>query len=227
MEHAKKYALVPEEMLTRHTISNKQLSDLDKSMIEILNSSLEDHEKVSRYYDLLQKRLKMNQFNSPYKLTEVKSSKEEENSDKETEESPITIKKEDRRDEKLGDSYDSIILNSIPPNLKRRADNALSILKSRPDILKWNNQGEICYRGETIPQTNIADLFNLMFTDKKKTHILAKNTFLSALEELNLPKQYIRNKYLKLPITVKIPDVEMKNKSDVSPQAGEKKWESY
>lgn len=225
MEYAKKYALVPEEVLTRHTISNKQLSDLDKSMIEILNSSLEDHEKVSRYYDLLQKRLKMNQFNSPYKLTEVKPSKEEIISVKETTESPITIKKEDAR-EKLDDSYDSIILSSVPPNLKRRADNALSILKSRPDVLKWNDKGEISYRGETIPQTNIADLFHLIFTDKK-THILAKNTFLSALEELNLPKQYIRNKYLKIPITVKTSNVEMKNKSDVSPKRSEKTWESY
>lgn len=213
MEFAKRFALVPEETLTKHSISKKQLSELDQAMIQILNSSLEEHEKVIRYYELLQKRLKLKQFNPTHKLAQVESTQPLSEGEK-----PLS---EDPQERKLHDSYDDFILNSVAPNLKRRAQSALSVLKSRPNILSWNDKGEIIYHGEKIQQSNIADLFNLIFTDKKKTFIPAKDSFLNALEELNLPKQFIRNKYLK----VSSPDV--KKKKVKHENVVERKWENF
>lgn len=229
MEFAKKYALVPEESITKHTISSQQLSDLDKTMVQILNSPLEDHEKVHRYYELLQKKLKMNEYNSPYKIPEMNSANKIPLEEKILpapiieNENPQIIKEE----KQSGYSYDDIILESVPPNLKGKADTALNILKSRPDILSWNNKGEISYHEEKIPHSNIADMFNLIFTNKKTVNIPAKNNFLSAVSELNLPKQYIRNKYLTVPNTVKSPDVKIKRKYNITPKKNVQNWESY
>lgn len=46
MEFATKYALVPEEDLSRHVPTKKQMTEFDVAMSKILNSSLPDHEKI-------------------------------------------------------------------------------------------------------------------------------------------------------------------------------------
>lgn len=51
-----------------------------------------------------------------------------------------------------------------------------------------------CYSGENYENSNITDLFNWMFTNKKKT-VNAQSEFLSILKELNVPQHFLRNKY--------------------------------
>ncbi|XP_035229668.1 zinc finger protein 107-like [Stegodyphus dumicola] len=146
MEFTKKYVLVPEEMMTKHTISDKQLSELDKAMMHILNSSDDDREKLVRYYELLQKKLNLKEYNSPFKppkddsqnslddSAEMKKVKEEE------EEAPSSVTDGDKQ--MTVTDYSTVILDSVPLRMRRKAQNALAILKRHPDILKWNDKGE-------------------------------------------------------------------------------------
>lgn len=189
MEYAKKYALVPEESLSRHTPTPKQMSQFDKEMSHILSSSLNDHEKVQKYYMLLQKKLNLENFNSAFipasiMNEEKKSTQPQEGSQQLENISPIK------------QEYDTVVFNSLPKSLKNMGESLLQILRTHPEILSWNNQGEISIKGRNIPSSNLADLVSLILTNKKKTDYVGKQNFLSALQELNVPQLYFKNKHL-------------------------------
>lgn len=179
MEHAKKFALIPEHLMSKHIVSEKQLSELDKSMMHILKSSLEEHEKVRQYYNLLQKKMNMEEYNPPWKPPQETSEDKQ----------PTEEMKED--------PYEVVILNSVPYPMKKEALKALDIIKAHSDTLKWNDKGEILVKNELISKTNIADLFNIIFThNKKKTHVTGIQEFLEALNSMNMPRHYIKNKHI-------------------------------
>ncbi|GBO09936.1 hypothetical protein AVEN_4770-1 [Araneus ventricosus] len=183
MEHAKKFALIPEHLVSKHTVSDKQLNDLDKSMLNILNSSLEEHEKVKQYYALLQKKMNKEEYNLPWKPPEESAPLNN------IEVEPILPRKED--------SYDRVVLNSVPQGMKNEASKALDFIKEHSNILKWNDKGEILIGNELISKTNIADLFNIIFThNQKKTNVAGIQEFLAALNLMNMPKHYVKNNYL-------------------------------
>lgn len=183
MEHAKKFALIPEHLMSKHTVSDKQLNDLDKSMLNILNSSLEEHEKVKQYYALLQKKMNIEEYNLPWKPPEETAPLNN------IEVEPMLPRKED--------PYDRVVLNSVPQGMKNEASKALDFIKEHSNILKWNDKGEILIGNELISKTNIADLFNIIFThNKKKTNVAGIQEFLAALNLMNMPKHYVKNNYL-------------------------------
>ncbi|GFX52721.1 uncharacterized protein TNCV_3980241 [Trichonephila clavipes] len=63
-----------------------------------------------------------------------------------------------------------------------------------------------------------ADLFNMIFTNRKPSTIIAKEEFLQALQELNIPRHYIKNKYLKTPfVKQEMQAVPVKRKQYVKP----------
>ena len=191
MEHAKKYALIPEESLSKHVPTQKHMTAFDKEMARILNSSLGEDEKVKLYYELLQKKLKMNFFNTPVQAAIRKEDMEEEEKvfiKKEQPEKKPTIKE-------FSSNYDGILLNSVPVKLKRYAGEMISLIRRHPDILDWNESGQILYHRAVIPKSNIVDLFNLIFTNRK-SHVAAKDSFLSALDEMNIPRHYVKNTHL-------------------------------
>ncbi|GBM55753.1 hypothetical protein AVEN_190338-1 [Araneus ventricosus] len=183
MEHAKKFALIPEHLVSKHIVSDKQLNDLDKSMLNILNRSLEEHEKVKQYYALLQKKMNIEEYNLPGKPPEEPAPSDN------IEVEPMLPRKEN--------SYDRVVLNSVPQGMKNEASKALDFIKEHSNILKWNDKGEILIGNELISKTNIADLFNIIFTrNKKKTNVAGIQEFLAALNLMNVPKHYVKNNYL-------------------------------
>ncbi|GBN05754.1 hypothetical protein AVEN_82470-1 [Araneus ventricosus] len=183
MEHAKKFALIPEHLVSKHTVSDKQLNDLDKSMLNILNSSLEEHEKVKQYYALLQKKMNIEEYNLPWKPPEEPAPSDN------IEVEPMLPRKED--------SYDRVVLNSVPQGIKNEASKALDFIKEHSNILKWSDKEEILIGNEFISKTNVADLFNIIFThNKKKTNVAGIQEFLAALNLMNMPKHYVKNNYL-------------------------------
>ena len=188
MEHAEKYALIPEELLSKHIPSQQQMSEFDLAMSKILNSSKPDHEKVQKYYDLLKRKMNLEEYNPPWKS----SSKEEEDEPSKKEDLIKPLIKE----EQSGNNYNDTVLNAVPQNMKRQANNLLQMLKSHPNTLRWNDKGEVIYKDQKLPQLNIADLFNLIFARHKMKTLIAKDEFLQALDELNVPKHLIKNKQL-------------------------------
>lgn len=209
MEYAKKYVLVPDQRLSNHTPSGEQLSEFDKAMSKILNSKLDEHIKVQRYYDLLQRKISLQENNQPW--TTVK------------EENPPEFKSPKQDPE---EDYSTVILNSVPSKLKRQAVSLLQLLKAHSNILRWNKQGQITFKDQHLKDSNLADLFNLIFTNRKLLHIPAAYEFLQALREMNIPKHYIKNKQL-LQYNESLSTPVKKKKKSMSPRMNVKKmWES-
>lgn len=218
MEFAKKYALVPEDMFSKHVPNKKQMTEFDREMSNILNSSLDDYEKVQRYYELLQKKMNIENFNLPWK-TSTSNPEKEPPKTKSTEE-PKASEEED-------DDYTLTVLNSVPTSLKKQAEGLLHILKKHSDILTWNKHGEITYKDRKHDHSNLADLIGMILTNRKNIHIKGKEDFLSALNEMNAPRLFIKNKHLS---TVEEPVI----KKEELPRAKYKKskrvaskWDSF
>lgn len=194
MEFAKKYALVSEDQLSKHVPTQKHMSDLDNEMSRILNSSLNEYEKLRKYYDILQKKLNMENFNLPWKtitpeITTHDSVVKEEEEEKEKK----TLEHEPEKEL----YYDSMILNSVPSRMRNHANNLLQILKNHSNMLSWNEKGEISVHNRKYEHSNIGDLFNLLFTHNQK-RVKAQQEFLSVLHDMNVPKHLIKNKHLSM-----------------------------
>jgi hypothetical protein len=210
MEFAKKFALIPQEQFSKHVPTEKDMSDLDMEMSKILKSSLDEHEKIRKYYEILQKKMNLENFNLPWK-------KNEDSVDSENNFPPVpdVSKISTPKEESAG--YDSMILNTVPQNMQKQASHLLQIVKKQPKMLSWNDKGEIFIRDTKLENTNIADLFNLIFTHKKKS-VKAQDEFLKILYEMNTPKHYVKNKYLTL---------KDKSKRSTNKQLKNVKWTSY
>ena len=61
----RKFAVVPYDQLNKHVVSPRQISDFDEEMSKILNNAqLSDQEKVQLYYQVMQQKFKMEEFNT-------------------------------------------------------------------------------------------------------------------------------------------------------------------
>lgn len=186
MEFSKKFVLVPEG--SKHVPSDRQISDFDKEMLKVLNSTLNDYEKVRKYYELLQNKMKMEEHNTPWVTTQLDDLSDVKNMN---EEIPIKDKKESF-------DYTTVVLNGVPPVLKKQASSLLQLIKKDPSYFKWNEKGELSIKGQTLPNSNLADLFNLIFTNRKNyIQLVGKDEFLKALADMNVPHHYIKNKNIR------------------------------
>lgn len=187
MEHAKKYALVAEEDLSRHVPTKKQMTEFDVAMSKILNSSLPDHEKVQQYYELLKRKMDLQEFNTPWKS---KLPEEEENEPESKPEEPEPeVKQEPVND------YDTFVLNSVPNPMKKQAEALLTLLKSKSSKMNWDPSGAITYNGKKL-DGNLAEYFRLIFCVNKKPSNVTSTEFLQALKDIGVPESTIKNKHL-------------------------------
>ena len=221
MAQVKKFALIPEELVVKHTVSNKRLSELDRTMMSILNSNLPDHEKLVRYHEVLQKSLNLQQFNTPNHekrdLSEKKDTPQGTSQDI-PKGAPQGIRQEAEK-KPLQVNYQDLILPSIPKNMREKAANVLGLIKNQPDILSWNSKGQLVVNKEEIPDSNIIDFFTHLYKSRK--NISNSVVYDKVLKELNIPMQFIGNaKLLKMSEKKSFP----KRKRVVKPPI---KWEPY
>ena len=226
MEFATKYALIPEDDFSKHVPSKQQMTDFDIAMSKILNSSLPDHEKIQRYYELLKRKMDLQEFNIPW----LSKQPEEEKNKPPTEKS---IKQESPVKQEPQQDYDSLIISSVPAPMKTQAENLLNFLKKHPNIIQWDQRGRITHHGRKLEQSNVAELFHLIFCVNKKASVPAQNEFLQALQEIGIPSSIIKNKHLNAhpktvnPLHGKSPRRKfVKSKKRLNVQKGGS-WESY
>lgn len=183
MEFSKKFVLVPESDFSKHTPSQKQLSEFDKEMQKILNSKLQDFEKLQLYYDLLKRKMNLEDFNPPFKMDVTEKDEPPKPAEDETMQNPAN-------------SEDNI-LKMIPTGVQKQGEQLLQYLKTYPNILRWNERGEIIYKNQLIPKSNLTDLIGLILTQRKSyKHLSGREEFLKALSSMNTPKLFFKNKYL-------------------------------
>jgi len=196
MAQVKKFTLVPEELVIRHAVSKKRLSELDKLMIKILNSDLPDQEKLTRYQEVLQTSLNLQEFNRP--IVKIKENIENYPTSKSLSDQEIEMNKKDSEEIELdkkeyGYSRD-IILAAMSKSKRNKAENILTLIQQQPEVLSYNELGEISLYGRKLSDSNIIDFLNYMFDSRKV--VPHKNMFNKAVNDLNIPKSFITNKRL-------------------------------
>lgn len=175
MEHAKKMMIVSPELFQRLTatsvtedVHEKILGELDNDMQNVLKSELDDREKWTEYYQVLQRYLQFsNQIRKPIDI-----------------EGPILNKLP---------LADTEILDTIPKIYKRNAQCLVNILK-RSENIEWDNKGIVSIKGETMPSSNIIDLINDVVRSRKTTNPVGSKPFVALLNDLNVPNELINSR---------------------------------
>jgi hypothetical protein len=190
MENAKKMILVPESTFLRlkkaDAPQDRQLVSLDSEMQHIMGrTDLADIDKVKLYNQHLQRYLAIS--NRPPKTSNIK---------------PISVEKGDLETNdnhqnatpNILNTVDQRILRSVPKIHNRKTEQLIAVMKEHPDILKWNAQGQVFFKGDPIPESNIVDLVNDLMSQRKDYSPPGWQTFLRGLTALNVPHTYIGNK---------------------------------
>lgn len=90
---------------------------------------------------------------------------------------------------------DSQVIRSVSSKMQRKAGLLLDHLK-KSNVIQWNDDGEISYRGEPIPGSNIVDLVTNTMKIKSSSRLpppAGSNEFAQALKETKVPREYVVN----------------------------------
>jgi hypothetical protein len=183
----KKMILVPEQNFTRHGATPEYLTELDQQMKAILHSQHAEDIKIRLYNDVLQKRIQAGLLNIP------ELPKEEKESD------PVAATSKEEEEEEEESAYLSStpeILSSVPKSQQNNAKTLMNILRQHPNIIHFNNKGEVVYHGKSIPGSNFASLLNFTLRRPGKAASIPTgfSQYKKAILSLNLPQGLIKNK---------------------------------
>ncbi len=88
---------------------------------------------------------------------------------------------------------DDIIVRGIPKTMRTRAIALLERLKARPDVISWDDMGQVKIDGTLIPKSNISDLVSSAMRSRKYFDPVASREFFDVLSNLNVPEDLVRN----------------------------------
>ena len=87
----------------------------------------------------------------------------------------------------------NIIVRGIPKTMRTRAGALLERLKARPDVISWDDMGQVKIDGVFIPKSNISDLISNAMRSCKNFNPIASQEFFNVLSKLNVPRDLVRN----------------------------------
>ncbi len=187
MEYAKKMALVEPRLLENlqvhqqisHMPMAKAMTFLDQDMEAVLSRhDLNTDEKVKRYNQVLQRYVNY------------------EDKRKEIEQAPIQMQLQapsvtsHESSVMSPDPIEVEVLASVPKTMKKKAELLLQRIKTSPSI-RWTEKGELIYKDQMIPNTNISDLVNDTLRKRKRFEPEGWQTFAQALKETNVPQDLV------------------------------------
>ena len=88
---------------------------------------------------------------------------------------------------------DDTIVRGIPKTMRTRAIALLERLKARPDVISWDDMGQVKIDGTLIPKSNISDLVSSAMRSRKYFEPVASQEFFDVLSNLNVPRDLVRN----------------------------------
>ncbi len=88
---------------------------------------------------------------------------------------------------------DDMIVRGIPKTMRTRALALLERLKARPDVISWDDMGQVKINGTLILKSNISDLISSAMRSRKHFDPIGSQEFFSALSDMNVPKDLVRN----------------------------------
>ena len=190
MEHVKRLVLVPEHMAEQRKKPlaaplATQVNEIDSDMQDIIRrQDIPIDEKAKLYDQNLQRYLTFydKRKNKPLRVNVTHTDQAEEpqgeQSIEETEPS---------------DEIETDIMDSVPATMKSRARQLIKKLKSNKDLVGWNEQGQMVFKGRTVPSTNIVDLVNDSLRQMKNLNPDGWELFSKVLGHLNVPEGIVRN----------------------------------
>ncbi|CAH1240718.1 Hypp6074 [Branchiostoma lanceolatum] len=204
MEHAKKMALVPQELLT--TIQAKQQEEmsplvkttvsLDDDMKTILSrQDIPDDQKAVLYQQLLQRYLtyrdkrrtepvSVRLLSSPTTTDTVPST-----DGKTIDSSPTNVTRSVSSSEK-----DKAILGAFPKTMKSRARQILDTIKDKGgDVIGYDDQGQLLFNKQVVPGSNVSDLIRDTLQRRKGFNPIGWRSFARGLARINAPEAAIRH----------------------------------
>jgi len=201
MEHSRKMALVPQELLS--TIQAKQQEQtsplvktavtLDEEMKSVMERpDLPDDEKATLYQQLLQRYLTYRDkrrtepvtvrvLSSPTTVTNTATT--DANTDGKSPSTPVSSGKEDQS-----------ILEAFPKTMKARARQMLNVIKHKGgDIIGYNDQGQLLYNKQVVPGSNVSDLIRDAMQKRQGFNPTGWQSFARGLARINAPEAAIRH----------------------------------
>lgn len=155
----------------------KQLSELDREMKTVLESNINDNEKVYRYNQVLQRFL-----NYYGKLHEPTLDSEE------------NTKKTNTLDEESANKIKEQVLRLTPSTLRTKANEILNRVKDS-NHLSWDSKGQLLINNIPVEHSNMVDLVNDVIRSRKNTiPPLGWKDFAREIKSLNLPEELIGNR---------------------------------
>ena len=88
---------------------------------------------------------------------------------------------------------DDMIVRGIPKTMRTRALALLERLKAKPDVVSWDDMGQVKIDGTLIPKSNISDLISSAMRSRKHFDPVGSQEFFSVLNDMNIPKDLVRN----------------------------------
>ena len=176
--------LIPEDALHRYeqrqrldtsqTTFNIMQKDTDMSNV-LQRSDMDDDEKQKLYYADLERYLNLRR-QKDRQIPSVRITPE-------SKEEPV----------KMTRLPDATIVEHIPQNIRSRASALLTRLKARPNVISWDDSGEVKLEGKTIPQSTISDLISDAVRGRKNFNPTGSKEFFRVLSKMNVPRDLVRN----------------------------------
>jgi hypothetical protein len=191
MKHAKRMVLVPEDVFARFEQKQKLESSpivtnmikTDSEMSNILQrTDMDDTEKQKLYYTNLERYLNLRQQKDNQIPTVQLAMK---NNEKDEDKKPAP--------QETMTLSDSVIVDNIPKSMRQRAKSILNCLKTRPDMISWDETGQVKLNGVQIPYSNISDLIGDAVRSRKNFNPNCSKEFFRVLAKINMPKDLVRN----------------------------------
>ena len=178
--------LVPEHVLNRYEQKQKlettpimaNMMHQDTEMSEILQSaSMPDAEKQKLYNANMESYLSLRRQKDG-QIPTVRIAPD-------TEQEPEPVKKA-----RLSDAN---VVEHIPRTMRARATALLNRLKAKPDVISWDESGQVSLDGKEIPHSNISDLVSDALRSRRNFNPTGSREFFRVLSKMNMPKDLVRN----------------------------------
>jgi len=181
--------LVPEDVFARFEQKQKiessplvrNMINADREMTNVLQKTdMPDSEKQKLYYANLERYMNLQQ----QKDNEIPTVRLTTNGENSVTENPT---------QEMTPLPDSAIVDSMPKTKRQKATAILNRLKTRPDIVSWDESGRVTLDGVKVPESNISDLVSDAVKGRKNFNPVGSKEFFSVLSKLNVPKDLVRN----------------------------------
>ena len=234
MNHAKKMVLVPEHTLER--LQQRQnvntpplttrLNGLDHDIQDVLkDDKISEDEKVRQYSQALQNYLTYYNQRKDQPINVKIQPPPVPVKQPDHEEKPQEVQPSGQADQAESDPGTTIereIIQVLPKTLKDRGKMLMEKIKENPEVMKWDDRGQLVFEGKPLKGSHISDLIkDSLRSTKKLTPPLGYDRFTQGLAKMNAPDHLVGNKKRKT--ALRNMKAGIQQKSDDQP-VGDNEW---